>query len=152
MTRNFLFVFILGLALGLTTFSNGASAKECGGRKQCDQGSPIVSDQDSASGRFMAQGRAKQRRKFQRRRPQAYENDEPSYYSDDVFVQSGNDRGQLIGPTEALTQALSVVPGGKALGVKLLKGQKPVYAVKMRVGGQVRRVLVDARTGQILGE
>jgi uncharacterized membrane protein YkoI len=33
-----------------------------------------------------------------------------------------------------------------------LKGQSPVYAVKMRVGGQVRRVLVDARTGQILGE
>jgi hypothetical protein len=143
---------MLGLALGLATLLNGASAKECGGRKPCDQGSPIVSDQDSAFGRFTPQGPAKQRRKFQRRRPQAYENDEPSYYSDDVFVQSGDDRGQLIGPTEALTQALSAVPGGKALGVKLLKGQNPVYAVKMRVGGQVRRVLVDARTGQILDE
>jgi hypothetical protein len=145
-------VFMLGLALGLTTFLNGASAKECGGRKPCGQGSLIVSDQDSAFGRFMPPGLAKQRRKLQRRRPQAYENDEPSYYSDDVFVQSGDDRGQLIGPTEALTQALSVVPGGKALGVKLLKGENPVYAVKMRVGGQVRRILVDARTGQILGE
>jgi len=111
-----------------------------------------MSDQDSGFGRFLPPGLAKQRRKFERRRPRAYENEEPSYYSDDVFVQSGDDRGQLIGPTEALTQALSVVPGGKALGVKLLKGQNPVYAVKMRVGGQVRRVLVDARTGQILGE
>ena len=152
MTRNFFIVFMLGLALGLTTLVSGASAKECSGRKPCDQGSPIVSDQDSAFGRFRDPGRPKQRRKFQRRRPQAYETDEPSYYSDDVFVQSGDDRGQLIGPTEALTQALSVVPGGKALGVKLLKGQNPVYAVKMRVGGQVRRVLVDARTGRIVGE
>jgi hypothetical protein len=152
MTRNFLIVFILGLALGLITLLNDASAGGCGGRKPCDQGSAIMSDQDSAFGQFTPPGLAKQRRKFQRRRPEAYESNEPSYYSDDVFVQSGDDRGQLIGPTEALTQALSVVPGGKALGVKLLKGQNPVYAVKMRVGGQVRRVLVDARTGQILGE
>ena len=152
MTRNFLIVFMLGLVLGLTTLWNGAAAGECGGRKPCDQGSPRVSDEDSAFGRFLPPGLAKQRRKFERRRPQAFENDEPSYYSDDVFVQSGDSRGQLIGPTEALTQALSVVPGGTALGVKLLKGQNPVYAVKMRVGGQVRRVLVDARTGQIVGE
>ena len=152
MTRNFFIVLLLSLSLGLATFLNSAAAKECGGKRPCDQGPPVLSDQDSGFGRFLPPGLAKQRRKFERRRPRAYENEEPSYYSDDVFVQSGDDRGQLIGPTEALTQALSVVPGGKALGVKLLKGQNPVYAVKMRVGGQVRRVLVDARTGQILGE
>ena len=60
--------------------------------------------------------------------------------------------GGLIGPTEALTQALSYMPGGRALGVKLLKGANPMYAVKMRVDGRVIRVLVDARTAQVLGE
>jgi len=47
---------------------------------------------------------------------------------------------------------LAAVPGGKPLGVKLLKGQTPMYAVKLRVRGKVRRILVDARTAQVLGE
>jgi uncharacterized membrane protein YkoI len=33
-----------------------------------------------------------------------------------------------------------------------LKGQTPMYAVKLRVRGKVRRILVDARTAQVLGE
>ena len=140
-------MFMLGLTLGLTTL-NGASAGECGGKKPCGQGPPIILKRDSGFGEFVPPG---QRRKFERRRPRVYESEEPSYYSDDVYVQSDDQSGQLIGPTEALTQALAMVPGSKALGVKLLKGPNPVYAVKLRVGGQVRRILVDAQTGQILG-
>jgi hypothetical protein len=150
MNRNFFIVLMLGLALGLTTLVDGASAGECG-RRPCNAGPPVFVDRDSFQGRFLPPGLGKQRRKF-RRRPEVYENDEPSYYSDDLVVQNNNDRGRLIGETEALTQALAVVPGGKALSVKLLKGPNPVYAVKLRVGGQVRRILVDARTAQVLGE
>jgi hypothetical protein len=144
---------MLGLALWLTTLLNDASAGECGGKKPCSEGPPIFLKRDSGMGEFLPPGLAKQRRKFERRRPQVYESEEPSYYGDDVYVQSNDDEpGQLIGQTEALTQALTVVPGGTPLSVKLLKGPNPVYAVKLRVGGQVRRILVDARTAQILGE
>jgi hypothetical protein len=152
MSRNFPIVFMLGLVLGLTTLEPGAAADDCGKKPCRREGPAILLDRDPSFTRFVPPGLAKQRRKFQRRRPEVYESDEPSYYSDDLLVQSDDANGRLIGPTEALTQALSVVPGGKALGVKLLKGDNPVYAVKMRVGGQVRRILVDARTGQILGE
>jgi hypothetical protein len=152
MRKIFFIVFMLGLALGLTTLLNGASAGECGGKRPCNQGPPVFVDRDSSVGRLFPPGLGKQRRKFHRRRPEVYESYDPSYYSDDLYVQNKDEPGQLIGPTEALTQALSVVPGGKALGVKLLKGPNPVYAVKLRVGGQVRRILVDARTARILGE
>ena len=151
MIRNFFFIFMLGLVLGLATFLNGASAGECG-KKPCNDKSPALVDRDSFGGQFLPPGLGKQRKRAQRQRIETDEPYERSYYSDDLFVQNDDERGQLIGPTEALTQALAVVPGGKALGVKLLKGPNPVYAVKLRVGGQVRRILVDARTAQVLGE
>ena len=58
----------------------------------------------------------------------------------------------LIPESMAVTQALAAYPDGKPLGVKLLPGPTPVYAVKMRVDGQVLRVLVDALSAQILGQ
>ena len=43
-------------------------------------------------------------------------------------------------------------PGGKPIGVRLLSGPRPVYAVKIRTQGQVTRVLVDAQTAQVIGQ
>jgi uncharacterized membrane protein YkoI len=84
--------------------------------------------------------------------PESPYGSEPSY-GDDQLVQSyEQDEDGFIGPTEALTRALAAVPNGKPLGVKLLRGPAPVYAVKLRVRGRVRRILVDARTAQIVGE
>jgi uncharacterized membrane protein YkoI len=60
--------------------------------------------------------------------------------------------GQLIAPSMALRLALRYSPGSKGLDVTLVEGGRPVYAVKLKTGNRVHRVLVDARTGQIVGE
>ena len=60
--------------------------------------------------------------------------------------------GQLIAPSMALSLALRYSPGSKGLDVTLMEGGRPVYAVKLKTGNRVHRVLVDARTGQIVGE
>lgn len=52
----------------------------------------------------------------------------------------------------ALRRALSYSPGSQGLDVTLMQGGRPVYAVKLKTGNRVHRVLVDARTGQVLGE
>jgi hypothetical protein len=59
---------------------------------------------------------------------------------------------QLIGQTMALRQALRYSPESQGLGVTLKEGGRPVYAVKLKTGNRVHRVLVDARTGEIIGE
>jgi len=102
--------------------------------------------------RAQKQRRVERLRKRQRRQIEILS--QPGYDDDDDgrYVQFNEQEQGLIGPTEALTQALAAVPGGKALGVQLLKGQTPMYAVKLRVRGKVRRILVDARTAQIVGE
>ena len=41
-------------------------------------------------------------------------------------------------------------PGSKGLAIRLRKGNRPVYVVKVRTAGQVRRVVVDARNGRVL--
>jgi len=117
---------------------------------------PGLNDRDSFEngGDFFGsqkQRRAEKIRKRQRRRIEILS--QPGYDDDeDRYVQYDEDNQGLIGETEALTSALAAVPGGKPLGVKLLKGQTPMYAVKLRVRGKVRRILVDARTAQVLGE
>jgi uncharacterized membrane protein YkoI len=58
----------------------------------------------------------------------------------------------LIPQSEAVTQALAAYPEATPLGVKLLPGPPPVYAVKLRVDGQVFRVHIDAQSAQILGQ
>lgn len=60
--------------------------------------------------------------------------------------------GGLIPESVAVGQAMSMLPGSKALGVRLVPGERPVYAVKLRTRGQVQRVLVDAMTGAVLGQ
>jgi uncharacterized membrane protein YkoI len=149
MRSNFIVFALLGAALGLAVHSTSAAADECGRRKPCEFGRPGHMDDGAFTGRQLSPGFAKKRHK-QRRRIEIYS--QPSYYEEDQFVQNYDTGENLIGPTEALTQALAAVPDGKALGVKLLKGPTPVYAVKLRVRGKVRRILVDARTAQVLGE
>jgi uncharacterized membrane protein YkoI len=59
---------------------------------------------------------------------------------------------QLIAPSMALRRALRYSPGSQGLDVTLVQGGRPMYAVKLKTQNRVHRVLVDARTGQILGE
>lgn len=72
--------------------------------------------------------------------------------SDEMIADNGSFDGSLIPESMAVTQALAAYPNGRPLGVKLLPGPSPVYAVKLRVDGQVLRVLVDAQSAQILGQ
>lgn len=65
---------------------------------------------------------------------------------------STHDNSSVIPPSQALRSALQHSPGSKGLGVRLLNGQRLMYAVKLKTGSQVRRILVDARTGNIVGE
>ncbi|HYM99457.1 MAG TPA: PepSY domain-containing protein [Aestuariivirgaceae bacterium] len=149
MRKNFILLALLGAVLALAVHSGSAAADECGDREPCEFGQPGLTEDGAFTGQQLAPGFSKKRQK-QRRRIEIYS--QPSYYEDDQFVQNNDTGENLIGETEALTQALAAVPDGKPLGVKLLKGPTPVYAVKLRVRGKVRRILVDARTAQVLGE
>ncbi len=59
---------------------------------------------------------------------------------------------RVIPPSAALRAALGYAPGSQGLGVRLLRGPRLVYAVKLKSGNRIRRVLVDAHTGRVLGE
>ena len=61
-------------------------------------------------------------------------------------------RQQVIAPSMALRLALSYSPGSQGLDVTLRQGRRLVYAVKLKTGNRVHRVLIDAQTGQILGQ
>jgi uncharacterized membrane protein YkoI len=153
MRRNFIPSVLLGGLLCVTVVFTDAVAGPCDSNQPCDLGPPGLLERlrqrEMFTGEQFSQGAVRKRRKQRR----IEISPEPSYYGDDdQFVQTYEADQGLIGPTEALTQALAAVPGGKALGVKLLKGPNPVYAVKLRVRGRVRRILVDARTAQIVGE
>ena len=52
-----------------------------------------------------------------------------------------------IAPSEAAIIAKDSVPGSKVLNVKLLPSG--VYAVTLKVGGSVTRVMVDATSGAV---
>lgn len=65
---------------------------------------------------------------------------------------TGTGGGQMIPPSVALQVALNYSPGSQGLGVRLLQGARLMYAVKLKTGNRVHRVLVDAHTGQVLGE
>lgn len=60
-------------------------------------------------------------------------------------------RRQIIPPSQALGYAMRSSPGAQGLGVQLVPGPRLLYAVKLKIGNQVHRLLVDARTGQIVG-
>ncbi len=59
---------------------------------------------------------------------------------------------QLIPESMAVGVAMQMLPDSKPLGVRLLSGDRPVYAVKLRSLGQVQRVLVDALTGEVISQ
>lgn len=60
--------------------------------------------------------------------------------------------GPVIPQSAAVAAAMQFYPYGKPIGVRLLQGPPPVYAVKIRTQGQVTRVLVDAQTAQVIGQ
>ncbi len=63
-------------------------------------------------------------------------------------------RGQrarpAIPPSEALRLAQRRWPSSIGLSVRLLRRHPPVYAVKLKTGGRVVQVLVDASTGRVM--
>jgi hypothetical protein len=64
------------------------------------------------------------------------------------FIQVVEDVGQFpVAPSEAAMIARNSVPGSKVLNVKLLPSG--VYAVTLKVGGSVTRVMVDATSGAV---
>lgn len=72
--------------------------------------------------------------------------------ADPGMPQQGEALQSLIPESVAVRQAMQLLPGSKPLGVRLLSGARPVYAVKLRTKGQVQRVLVDALTGDVMGQ
>ena len=70
----------------------------------------------------------------------------------DVVRTAQQSNQQVIAPSMALSIALRYSPGSQGLDVTLVEGGRPMYAVKLKTGNRVHRVLVDALTGQILGQ
>jgi uncharacterized membrane protein YkoI len=69
-------------------------------------------------------------------------------YADEPLLQVAEDSSQYpIQPSEAANIARDSNPGSKVLNVKLLPSG--VYAVTLKVGGSVSRVMVDATSGAI---
>ena len=65
-----------------------------------------------------------------------------------TFIQLVEDVGEFpIAPSQAAVIARDSVPGSKVLNVKLLPSG--VYAVTLKVGGSVTRVMVDATSGAV---
>ncbi len=75
-----------------------------------------------------------------------------SYNSYQNGAKKPGNGNQMITPSAALQAALGYAPGSQGLGVRLLQGSRLVYAVKLKSGNRIRRVLVDAQTGRVLGE
>ncbi len=67
-----------------------------------------------------------------------------------VQIAQNSNQG-VIAPSMALRIALRYSPGSQGLDVALVQGGQ-LYAVKLKTGNRVHRVLVDARTGQVVGE
>ena len=151
MNKNVLLAAVMALIVGATALVADAGAGGCyfaGCRYDTAQINIEIQGEPGYGGGFF-------RKRFRRRLPPPPVFDAPSPDYGAGMPQQGDVQGNdggLIGPTAALNQALNVVPGGTALGVRLLRGPTPVYAVKMRVGGRVLRVIVDARTAQVLGQ
>jgi uncharacterized membrane protein YkoI len=65
--------------------------------------------------------------------------------------QSTADTGELITPSMVYRIAVQYVPGCTVLRVSLDHASK-TYAVKLKSGNEVRKLYVDARTGQVVGD
>lgn len=62
-----------------------------------------------------------------------------------VEVQQG-----LIGERAAMNAARRAYPGAQAINARLVNGSRPYYVVRMRDGGDLFDVRVDARTGRVM--
>ena len=58
--------------------------------------------------------------------------------------------GNLV-PKSVAARAARRYSGGQVLGIRLRLGNRPVYIVKVKTSGKIRRVRVDARNGRVLG-
>jgi len=65
--------------------------------------------------------------------------------------QSAADSGKLITPSMVYRIAVQYVPGCTVLRVSLDHASK-TYSVKVKSGNEVRKLYVDARTGQVVGD
>ena len=69
-------------------------------------------------------------------------------YANNTFIQvADNNADYPIQPSEAASIARDAYPDAKVLNVKLLPNG--VYAVTLKMGGSVSRVMVDATSGAI---
>jgi uncharacterized membrane protein YkoI len=66
-------------------------------------------------------------------------------------VAQNSSQDNYIPPSVALRNALRYAPGSKGLDVRLRKGPQPVYAVKLKSGNRIHRIMIDARTGKRVG-
>ena len=65
-----------------------------------------------------------------------------------IQVQTSN--GQLV-PKSVAARAARRYSGGQVLGIRLRNGSRPVWVVKVKTRGKIRRVQVDARNGRVIG-
>lgn len=75
------------------------------------------------------------------------EDEQPYEAAEDPFAYEDGPPPAVIPPSRAVRIAMSVVPGAKPIGVRLLP--RGVYAVTLRAKGRVEKVFVDAETGDI---
>jgi uncharacterized membrane protein YkoI len=75
-----------------------------------------------------------------------YDQFQVSQYADESQQDGGGSGAYAISPSEAASIARGTWPGAKVLRVQLLPSG--VYAVTLKQGGEVSRVLVDANSGQ----
>jgi uncharacterized membrane protein YkoI len=69
-------------------------------------------------------------------------------FAKDALMQLADDNSNYpIQPSEAANIAKDANPGSKVLNVKLLPNG--IYAVTLKIGGSVSRVMVDATSGSI---
>ncbi len=142
------FLCLLAAALlGLSAYGDDAGAARCRPGKPCDglTRAPAVYYLEAQSASDILRKKRRARRLREASPPEEFTGEENVY-------DNGLAGGDLIPQSLAVTQALAAYPDAKPLGVKLLPGPSPVYAVKLRVDGQVLRVRIDAQSGQILGE
>lgn len=69
----------------------------------------------------------------------------------EMLAQAQQGQDQVIPPSMVYRIAVEYVPGCTVLRVSLDKASK-TYAVKVKSGNEVRKLLVDARTGEVVGD
>jgi uncharacterized membrane protein YkoI len=68
-----------------------------------------------------------------------------------MLAQAEQGEEQVIPPSTVYRIAMQYMPGCTVLRVSLDKAAK-TYAVKVKSGNEVRKLLVDARTGEVVGD